>query len=172
MSKLLRDNVFRDAWLDGPDQQYRYTLTRVWSPGPLALWILANPSTADASEDDHTATKAMGFSRRWGFGGYVFTNLGAWRSTDPKQMLAARKTGADVVGPKNDEVIRYLAYNLRWVVCAWGDCLGPWGTKRGQEVRATLAGMGIVPCHLGLTSAGNPKHPLKLAYTTKLEQWL
>jgi hypothetical protein len=163
--------VYRDAWIEGPVSEYRYTLSRVWSPGPIVLWNLANPSTANAADEDQTSLKMRGFSRRWGFGGYVATNLGAWRSTDPKQMLAALKTGADVIGPKNDETIKYLAYNLRFVVCAWGDCLGAWGTKRGGEIRSMLLSMGIVPCHLGLTNAGNPRHPLKLAYVTKLEPW-
>lgn len=178
MSELLKipdgsGAVFRDAWLDGPDNCYRYTLTRVWGPGPLVLWVLANPSTADAHDDDQTSIKARGFSRRWGFGGYVFTNLGAWRATDPKQFEAARKTGADVIGPKNDEVIKYLTYNLRFVVCAWGDCLGQWGQQRGQHVRQhVLAPLGVVPCHLGLTQAGNPRHPLTLPYVTQLEQWV
>ncbi len=163
--------AYTDAWFDGADEQYRYTLVRVWGPGPLALWVLANPSTAGKSDEDQTSLKGRGFSKRWGFGGFIFTNLGAWRSTDPKQMLAAMKTGADVVGPKNDDVIRYLAYNLRYVICAWGDCLGSWGQKRGAEVRSMLSTMGIVPCHLGLTAAGNPRHPLTLPYSTQLEPW-
>ncbi len=163
--------VFKDALIDGPNAEYRYTLTRVWGPGPLLLWILANPSTADAHDDDNTCKRGIGFSRRWGFGGMVFTNLFAWRSTDPNQLIAAARTGADVVGPRNDEVIRYLAFNLRFVMCAWGDCLRGREKTRVAEVRELLRQLGIVPKHLGLTVKGNPSHPLMLPYTTKPESW-
>lgn len=165
----MRDNIFRDAWVTGANEEYRYTLTRVWGPGPLVLWVLANPSTADGKDDDQTAMKGMGFSRRWGFGGYVFANMAAHRATDPNQLIAAWKTGADVTGPQNDDVLKYLAYNLRFVVVAWGDCLKKYGVQRGPQVKKLLLDLGVQPLCLGRTAAGNPRHPLKLGYTTKLE---
>jgi hypothetical protein len=168
VSRLIDNSVFRDQWAEEP---YRYTLGRVWGPGPLVLWVLANPSTADALDDDPTCLRGMGFSRRWGFGGMVFVNLFAYRATDPGQLIAAARTGADVVGPHNDEVVRFLAFNLRFVVCAWGDCLRGREKNRVAEVREVLRTVRAETRCLGLTAKGNPKHPLMLPYTTKLEEW-
>lgn len=176
--KGISDGIFRDAWLAGEQPaprrwDYRYTLVRVWGPGPLVLWILANPSTADAEEDDQTVTKGMGFSRRWGFGGMVFANVGAWRATKPENFLAAQHDGLDVVGPANDDVLKYLAFNLRFVVCAWGDCLGRWceDVRRPQVMGLLRSAPGVELKCLGRTSRFNPKHPLMLSYHTKLESY-
>ena len=59
---------------------YRYTLERRWSAGPLLLWVLLNPSTANAQVDDPTNRRGIGFSIKWGYAGCVFVNLFAVRS--------------------------------------------------------------------------------------------
>ena len=47
--------------------RYRYVLTRQVSAGTRpATFILLNPSTADATKDDPTIRRCVGFARRWG----------------------------------------------------------------------------------------------------------
>jgi Protein of unknown function (DUF1643) len=49
--------------------RYRYLLTRqVASGGRRTTFIMLNPSTADASNDDPTIRRCIGFAQRWGCG--------------------------------------------------------------------------------------------------------
>jgi hypothetical protein len=45
---------------------YSYSLTRRWAHGPKALFVMLNPSTADAMVDDPTIRRCIGFARRQG----------------------------------------------------------------------------------------------------------
>ena len=47
---------------------YRYSLTREWAEGPRLLFVMLNPSTADAEADDPTIRKCIGYAQREGFG--------------------------------------------------------------------------------------------------------
>jgi hypothetical protein len=77
--------------------QYRYRLWRLWDAlAPVMVWVLLNPSTADADTDDPTVRKCVGFARAHRYGGVVLVNLFAWRATDPKQLRIVN----DPVGPK------------------------------------------------------------------------
>lgn len=149
------------------DGIYRYELSRTWSDtDPLVDWIMLNPSTADASLDDPTIRRCIGFSRSWGFGGLTVRNLFALRSTNPS---ALRRHG-DPVGPRNDEHLRQgAANNDSLTVCAWG----AHGRLHGRDeaVLALLARHGARPHHLGLTKFGAPRHPLYLPGLTELIAW-
>ena len=76
---------------------YRYSLTRKWSDAPLLSFVMLNPSTADAKEDDPTIRRCIGFARREGAGGLIVANLYALRSSSPEALWAAR----DPIGPQN-----------------------------------------------------------------------
>ena len=70
--------------------RYRYHLWREWDATlPTVIWILLNPSTADASVPDPTLKKCIGFAKRWGFGSVVVRNLFCLRTPKPKVMKAA-----------------------------------------------------------------------------------
>src|SRR5689334_20041621 len=62
---------------------YRYRLTRRWGDGPALLFVMLNPSTADATEDDPTIRRCTGFAKREGMPAIEVVNLFAWRATDP-----------------------------------------------------------------------------------------
>jgi hypothetical protein len=154
--------VKRSAFLSN-DGVYRYELTRTWGEGDRLLWVMLNPSTADADLDDPTIRRVIGFSRAWGFSGAIVANLFALRSTDPKVL----RTHPDPVGPANNGMLAQLALRAPFAVCAWG--AHGWLHNRDREVLALLESARCLPRCLGRTSSGAPKHPLYLAASTPLE---
>ena len=138
--------------------RYRYRLWRRWHPGAAtAVWVMLNPSTADDRRDDPTIRRCIGLARAWGFGGIEVVNLYGLRATRPADLFAAR----DPVGPGNDLAIARAAASGDAVFAAWG----VHGRARAGDVRALLAGCALW-C-LGVTRAGEPRHPLYVAATVR-----
>lgn len=158
------------AVFDSRERAYRYLLTRIWDPTKApVVFLMLNPSTADALEDDATirrlAHPKSGFARRMGAGGLVVVNLFALCSTDPR----ALRHHPDPVGPLNDVFIRRATAGASTVVAAWGAAGVEHG--RGARVVETLRGR-RVPLHcLGQTSTGQPRHPLYLPGDAVLEPY-
>jgi hypothetical protein len=148
---------------------YRYSLVREWEQGPRVLWIMLNPSVADASIDDPTIRRCIGFSKVWDFpmlrfGSMEVVNLFAYRATDPKDMAAAKALGVDIVGPENDLRITEAASRASLVVAAWGaDKLAP---LRSVGIRKLIAPHQLMA--LGKSKSGAPKHPLYLPSSAEL----
>lgn len=136
---------------------YRYWLSRpkeIKHPDRCAaLFVMLNPSTAGASEDDPTVRRCRGFARRWGCNGVVVGNLYALRSTNPKALW----TASDPVGPDNDIWLLRLARDHGNVVCAWGASAKP---GRVSAVVKSMRGAGARLFCLGQTKNGSPRHPL------------
>ncbi|PZS25792.1 MAG: hypothetical protein DLM61_19485 [Pseudonocardiales bacterium] len=164
---LDKSAVRRSAVLSD-DGRYRYLLTRVWGYGPRVLFVMLNPSTADASIDDATIRACMALARRWGYAGITVINLYAWRATDPTDLdrvPADRATGAD-----NDEHINRAVAAADLIVAAWGASLPRAGAARAQHVLSLLRAAGLVH-HLGLTKHGHPRHPVRLRTDTTPHRW-
>jgi hypothetical protein len=136
---------------------YRYSLTRPLATGAgRVVWIMLNPSTADALKNDPTIVRCLGFTARLGFAEMMVVNLFAWRSTDPQGL----RTAEDPIGPRNDQEILRACEGAELVILAWGvhgDLHG-----RDREVRLLLARTGINAVCLGTTKANHPRHPLML----------
>ncbi len=151
-------------------ERYRYLLTRVWDPArPRALFVMLNPSTATEVQNDPTVERCERRARTLGFGAFRVTNIFAWRATDPKEMRAQ----PDPVGPEND---RAILESVDWaagpgarIVCAWGAHGAH--LARGAAVERLLRNTGRELFHLGLTKAGDPKHPLYIGYDRQPELW-
>ena len=150
--------------------RYRYALGRRWGEGAEALFVLLNPSTADAELDDPTLRRCIGFARREGCGASRTVNLFGWRATAPRDLVAAEASGKDVVGPRNEAAIRD----------ALRQCDGPvivgWGAQAMAEARAEAlarlaAKEGRVLSCLGVTKAGQPRHPLYIRADAVLDGW-
>lgn len=157
-----------------PCRKYRYTLWRDWSkqlrqPGmfftedphldyhlgtkdTFALWVLLNPSTADATKDDPTIRRVIDFSKRWGFGACCVVNIFAFRATDPAEM----KQQKEPVGKDNDLTILNLAKEAGMIIAGWGNH----GT---HQKRSAYVSQFLVPQQmkcLGTTDTNQPFHPL------------
>lgn len=141
---------------------YRYVLRREWSPGhQRACFVMLNPSTADAVDNDPTIRKCIGICWRQGWGGFSVVNLFAARSSKPSDLLLF----ADPIGPDNDRWIQREAENADRVIVAWGAHGEKW-SRRVADVFALLAKCVDAPrlVSLALTESGQPWHPLMLAY--------
>ena len=104
---------------------YRYRLERDLPPTlensgvGAAAFIMLNPSTADASDDDPTIRKITSYTIRWGYERLVVGNLFAYRTPDPGVLIDAHKQGVDVIGD-NDDALTDIVRTSELVVCAWG----------------------------------------------------
>jgi hypothetical protein len=146
-------------------ERYRYLLTRVWAPGPKALFVMLNPSTATEMQNDPTVERCERRARTLGYGAFRVTNIFAFRATDPRLMRAE----ADPVGPGNDVAILDSVAWADSVVCAWGN--HGLHMNRGQVVQDMLRKAGAGLTHLGLTGQGQPRHPLYVAYDQRPVAW-
>lgn len=155
--------------------RYRYRLERVWDPGlPLAIFLLHNPSKADARRSDPTLRKGIGFARRLGCGGVRFGNVFGFRATDSREV---RRVG-DPVGPENHAHILDMLTDAHTshVIAAWGVIHPSLRHHRDTFVgwleEALADGLHDRVWCLGRTNGGEPRHPLMLPYATELERWL
>lgn len=144
--------------------RFRYRLDRRWDDTkPTCMFLMLNPSLADGCDDDATIRRVVGFADRWGFGALVVVNLFAIRATNPK-ILVNRDPAELIGGDRNAGEITLAAVESECHIAAWGN----WGSLygRGRQVRDQLLHKGIYLRHLGLTLNAQPRHPLRLSYTT------
>lgn len=158
--------IRRSAVLSGGDR-YRNLLAREWADsGKTAVFILLNPSTANATTDDPTTRRCIKYAQGWGCSALLIVNLYAWRCTQPRGLAAVD----DPVGADNNTYLRTAAAVAEHtggpLVAGWGTHAHP---ERVAEVLA-LPGMHRLST-LALTQAGHPHHPLRLRDSITPQPW-
>lgn len=148
--------------LFSPCNTYRYRLGRRWADGPALLYVMLNPSTADADVDDPTIRRCIRFAQAHDFGGLEVVNLFAFRATDPKDL---RRAGY-LAGQDNDAHIAAAAAEASAICVAWGANVA--GLERPQIVLPLLRTAGKPLQCLRITRSGYPQHPLMLASSCRL----
>lgn len=153
-----------------PCGTYRYLLTRVI---PQAVrwvrpvtFVMLNPSTADATQDDPTIRRCIGFAKAWGCTELRVVNLFAFRATEPNELYLWK----DRIGVENDTYISSATVGASIIVAAWG--AHRIATERGAAVMALLASHDRAPVQcLGRTRGGAPRHPLYVPRDQKREDF-
>lgn len=137
---------------------YRYQLRRSWDTftgAGTVLWVMLNPSTADADNDDPTITRCIGYAKAWGYAGIAVGNLYAYRATKPADLWDAAGN-VDIYGPDNEEHLVSMAREASLVIAAWGanNCV-----PGAHHVMQLLNPYASLYC-IGTTKDGYPMHPL------------
>jgi hypothetical protein len=152
-----------------PCGRYRYRLERaVAMDGPVYAFFGVNPSTADATLDDATVRKWIGFTKRWGGSRFIVGNVWPLRSTDVRALASATRW-LDI-GRENQRHILAMAAEADVLIPCWGDRKKMPRSMHNEldDLLSLLRGTGKPVKTFGLTGSGDPKHPLMLGYDTTL----
>lgn len=148
---------------------YRYHLWRIWNADlPTMVWVMCNPSTASATEDDPTIRRCIGFAKREGCGGISVRNVFALRATNPDELAKH----PDPFGPENEAhlMVARSASLLTILVCGWGAKIG---SRQLRDYYRRAESMLLIqkPKCFGITKDGDPRHPLYLKGDAPLIPW-
>lgn len=82
---------------------YRYSLWREWDIDKSKIvFIMLNPSKADASIDDPTLRRCISFAKFWDYGSLIVVNLFAFRTASPLEL----KKVDNPIGKQNDRHLK------------------------------------------------------------------
>lgn len=156
--------MHRDAIIS-PCGRYRYRLTR--GAGRLLAFVMLNPSTADADQDDPTIRRCLAFAKREGYDGIDVANVYAWRATDPRALLSAANPFGD-----NDTHLLDLSLRHKVIVCAWGSNAIQAHVDHARRILTGKRGSHTARLFcLGTTKNGSPRHPLYVRGDAPLLPW-
>ena len=159
--------------------KYRYLLKRKIPTesqhAKKCLFIMLNPSTADASTDDPTIRRCITFASRLGCSELTVVNLFALRATNPRELLKALKDDPvqafggfpNVVAIESEIESHSPIHDV--IICAWGKQKGI--KAHGDRVASLVRESGRVPYCLGTTKDGHPRHPLFVRSDRVLEEY-
>jgi hypothetical protein len=149
------------------DKKHRYMLSRQWDDGKKLIFVMLNPSTADANEDDPTIRRCIGFAKKFNYDGIVVLNLFSYRATNPKVLKEVNCLDLNT----NDS---YVYFNE--IINKESDVVLAYGTNGNlyeQDVKAFRIISELtknIYC-LELTKYGMPKHPLYLKSSCELQRF-
>lgn len=150
-------------------ERYRYVLQRSlvrFDPNAESVtlkrmvFVMLNPSTADAMRDDPTIRRCIFFAEREECNVLTVVNLYALRATNP----AALAKASDPIGPENDKFLFAEIAQATMVVAAWG--AHPSAKPRAEFL---IKRRGRALMCLGKTKDGSPRHPLYVRGDQPLE---
>jgi hypothetical protein len=148
-------------------EKYRYQLHRTWDEDlKKVLFIMLNPSTADAIHNDLTTTRCINYAKKWGYGGLMIGNIYPYRAKRPKKLkMWLNKHNVEVYDARFENTIHVqrMAQEASKIVCAWGGNhpgIPKWVANLGYITYLELCDDGITPKHpLGnLSKDLVPKH--------------
>lgn len=153
--------------------KHRFVLTRTINPdiSSRVAFIGVNPSTAGPNTDDHTTTKLIEFTKRWGFGKYRLVNIYPYRATNIED-LENYGMRADMQG-ENRRVLTSTCASVDLIVPMWGrrSKIPKHLQSEVDWVEKVLQRYPVPVKVFDWTQDGNPKHPLMLPYTTELRDF-
>ncbi len=130
-------------------RKYRYALWRIWDYNkPSIQFIGLNPSTANEDTDDPTIRRIKKFAFDWGYGAVYMTNLFAYITAYPKELIICNDPQKD-----NDKWLRSICTKVERVVFAWGSFKE--AEERSKEVIKMFDGYALI-----INQDGSPRHPL------------
>lgn len=153
-----------------PCGTYRYSLTRqVGQLGFKVCVIMVNPSTADATTDDATIRKLIGFGKRLQWGEITVVNKFAFRATDVNDL----KTTDDPTGPNNYAHVLAAMLQADIIVAAWGslDKLPMMLRGKWRNIKRIARDINKPLYCFGVCKDGHPKHPVMIAYANEIPKW-
>lgn len=154
----------REACIKGV---YRYFLTREWDEAKeRCVFVMLNPSTADAERDDQTIRKCVKYAQKWGYGSLKVVNLFAYRATNKREI---RKV-SDPIGEENDHHLLDAAKESKMIICAWGND-GDY-LQRSLKVKQSLKDAGHNLYCLRISKKGEPYHPLYQSSDIQPKIWV
>lgn len=163
--------VSRSSAILSPCGLYRYRLERHGPGDGATAIIMVNPSTADASENDPTIRKLLGFGEIHGWGKLIVGNLYAYRATDVRELAAA----ADPVGPDNGHRLTEVLLDADRVVFAWGPLAKQplaFRDRQWRDVWNLAKALGCQPMQIAEPCGdGQPRHPLMPGYSSLITPW-
>ena len=164
-------------------KKYRYVLTRRLaqidrtSSDKRCLFVMLNPSTADAHVDDPTIRRCMSFADSWGCSTLLtVVNIYALRATDPDELI----NNPFPFGPDNlrhvEEQITLHSQEPHIIVAAWGahQVIAKLVDKMESHevaVRILRQLFTVRTKCLGKTKSGAPRHQLYVKGNNLLEPW-
>lgn len=167
------------------DDNHRLWLGRSWGAegeGFPMIWVMLNPSLADAERDDKTVRKCISFAKARGASGLAIVNLFTFISPDPPTLNAAFRDGEALVHPGAngyiDSALQLAHEHRQPVIAAWG-AFRPnrlFGTIKDHRIgyvveRAREMGVTFERLQVPGRSGSEPGHPGRLAYSTPFIPW-
>lgn len=155
-----------------PCRNYRFRFDHVidGEAGGTFAFFGVNPSYGDDKASDQSLRKMIGFARRNCAGKIIVGNPFAYRAMD----VRALSRSVDPVGEDN-------ARHLSEIIAAADVLIPCWGSrgKLPRDLRPALDDLRDMlfqarkPVRVfGLTASRDPVHPLMLAYSTPLVEWV
>ena len=144
------------------------TIPTVAHPGAtVCTFIMLNPSTADANNDDPTIRRCRNFALGWGFSHLSVVNLSPYRSTSPYKLIR-HETPKEVI-EQNRRFVNVAVTTSTVSIAAWG-AFDLEKVAGASEVIQDLEEANVSVYCLERTKNGHPRHPLYTRGSIQMEE--